>query len=70
MFILKAVITWILDWTLRAAIEAYRSYQAKKEADAAIKKAASDAVKKAKELKKDSTAKETDDAIDDQLSRL
>jgi hypothetical protein len=67
---LKLIIGYILDWTLGVIVRAYKEYQARVARDAAIKKAAADAVKKLKELKPNATKEEVDAAIDDALSNL
>jgi len=64
------VVKWILEWVLSKAlalIEAYRQWESDKRVNR--DRAAQD-MKKAKDLKPDATAKETDEALDDAFKNL
>jgi t-SNARE complex subunit (syntaxin) len=65
-----SVVKWVLEWVLGkvlALITAYRQWENDKRVNR--DRAAQD-MKKAKDLKPDATAKETDEAIDDAFRNL
>jgi hypothetical protein len=61
---------WLLDWVLGQLKALYNAYQKDKaNHETAVNQAAQD-MKKAKEIKPESSEKEVDDAIDDSLKHL
>jgi hypothetical protein len=65
-WLIKPILDWLLG-KLLAAIEVYE--RDKKAHQSAVNQAAQD-TQKAKELKPDATAKETDDSIDDMFKHI
>jgi len=64
------IIKPILDWLLGRILGAIAAFEKDKKAhESAVNQAAQD-TKKAKELKPDATAKETDDALDDMFHHV
>ena len=67
---MKWLVSAILDWIVNRILGLIKSLQAKLQLETDIKRQAAEDSKKAKAVTPDSSAKEVDDAIDDQLKRF